>query len=461
MMAHSPTTTPVSPMIATANEHLPKFIHNSHDTQDEEVPNEKCHPGNNISPTPPVPDPINETEGGALAWLQVAGCFFLYWNSLGLINTFGVFQTYYENHLLNNMTPSAISWIGSIQMFFLMSVGIIIGPLYDAGHCHALLLVGSFLVVFGFMMTSLCQTYWQVMLAHGVCVGLGTSFLSIPGIAIIPAYFKTQRARAMSTATVGSCLGGTIYPLIFQSLQPRIGFSWTVRVLGFISLIMCCFSIAVLRPRQRGGRRFSGLRSLVDRTAFESPAYSVYTVGIVFSNVAWFVPVFYLQSYALTHGMEGKILAFYLVAILNAASIPGRILLAMLSDKFGPVNTFVFITGSTAIVTFSWAAVDTGAGSIVFSVFYGFFSGSLVAVAPVVLTSFTKDLSLLGTRLGMVAFLKGFGSLIGSPIAGAILGDSKHYLGVQLFSGLCFTMTLVFMVGLRIILNRNDWRAIL
>ncbi|KAH6873942.1 major facilitator superfamily domain-containing protein [Thelonectria olida] len=402
-----------------------------------------------------------EPEGGVLAWLQVAGCFCLYWNSLGVINTFGVFQTYYEIHLLSDMSPSAISWIGSIQMFLLMSVGLIIGPLYDAGHYRALLVTGTFLVVFGFMMTSLCRTYWQVMLAHAVCVGLGTSFLSIPSIAIIPTYFKARRARAMSTATVGSCLGGAVYPLIFQALQPHIGFPWTVRILGFISLAMCCFSIAVLRPRQQGGRRFSGVRSLIDRTAFESASYTTYAIGIFFSNVAWFVPVFYLQTFALTHGMEGQTVALYLVAILNAASIPGRVILAMFSDMFGPVNTFVFITGSTAIVTFSWAAVHTGGGNIVFSVFYGFFSGSLVAVAPVVLTSFTKDLSLLGTRLGMVAFLKGFGSLIGSPIAGAILGDSGHYLGVQLFSGLCFTLTLIFMIGLRLILNRTDWRAVL
>lgn len=371
-----------------------------------------------------------------------------------------MFQTYYEQHLLSNMSPSAISWIGSIQMFLLMSVGLIIGPLYDAGHYRALLITGTFLVVFGFMMTSLCTSYWQVVLAHAVCVGLGTSFLSIPSIAIIPTYFRARRARAMSTATIGSCLGGAVYPLVFQALQPRVGFAWAVRVLGFVSLAMCCFSLAVLRPKQQTGRRFKGVKSLVDRTAFESPSYTTYTLGIFFSNVAWFVPVFYLQSYALTHGMNGQTVAYYLVAILNAASIPGRVLLAMASDAFGPVNTFVFITASTAAVTFSWAAVQTGAGNIAFSVFYGFFSGSLVAIAPVVLTSFTKDLSLLGTRLGMVAFLKGIGSLIGSPIAGAILGDSDHYLGVQLFSGLCFTLTLVFMIGLRLILN-NDWRTII
>ncbi|KAH7125873.1 major facilitator superfamily domain-containing protein [Dactylonectria macrodidyma] len=408
------------------------------------------------SSAPPVE---GAEEGGFLAWLQVAGCFFLYWNTLGLINTFGVFQTFYENDLLADMSSSAISWIGSIQMFLLMSVGIIIGPLYDAGHCRLIIITGTFLVVFGFMMTSVCKTYWQVLLAHAVCVGLGTSCLSIPSIAIVPQYFKIRRARAMSMATLGSCVGGTVYPLIFQELQPRIGFPWTVRLFGFISLAMCCFSLAVLRPRLHGGKRFKGVQSLIDPSAFASSSFTVYAVGIFFTNVAWFVPVFYLQTYALNHGLAGQGIALYLVAILNAASIPGRILLAMVSDKVGPLNTLAFITAATGIVTFSWAAVETGAGNIVFSVFYGFFSGSLVAVAPVVLASFTTDLSRLGTRLGMVALLKGFGSLIGSPVAGAILARSGGYLGVQLFTGLCFMVTFVFLVALRIILGGMTWNV--
>lgn len=32
--------------------------------------------------TLPPPQPNNDTEGGVLAWFQVAGCFCLYWNSL-------------------------------------------------------------------------------------------------------------------------------------------------------------------------------------------------------------------------------------------------------------------------------------------------------------------------------------------------------------------------------------------
>jgi hypothetical protein len=39
------------------------------------------------------------------------------------------------------------------------------GPIFDCGYLRPLLCVGSFLVVFGFMMTSVSRTYWQILLA--------------------------------------------------------------------------------------------------------------------------------------------------------------------------------------------------------------------------------------------------------------------------------------------------------
>ena len=68
-------------------------------------------------------------------------------NTWGITNTYGVFQTYYELEVLRDSTPSAISWIGSIQAFLLMLVGALTGPVYDAGYFRELLWGGSFFLV--------------------------------------------------------------------------------------------------------------------------------------------------------------------------------------------------------------------------------------------------------------------------------------------------------------------------
>jgi MFS family permease len=104
------------------------------------------------------------------------------------MNTFGVFQTYYET-LLPNSSPSAISWIGSLQDFLLRFVGVITGPLYDIGYFRTSIATGTFLVVFGTMMTSLGTQYWHFLLAQGFCVGLGAGCVFMPSVGVIPQYF--------------------------------------------------------------------------------------------------------------------------------------------------------------------------------------------------------------------------------------------------------------------------------
>lgn len=69
-----------------------------------------------------------------------------------------------------------------------MLFGALSGPLYDQGYLRHLLFVGSFLVVFGNMMLSLCHEFWQVILAQGFTIGIGAGCLFVPAVAILPTY---------------------------------------------------------------------------------------------------------------------------------------------------------------------------------------------------------------------------------------------------------------------------------
>ncbi|OLN81044.1 Riboflavin transporter MCH5-like protein 18 [Colletotrichum chlorophyti] len=343
--------------------------------------------------------PSSPRDGGLMAWLQVSSAFALYWNSLGLLNGFGAFQTYYERSVLSNESASAISWIGSVQVFFLMAGGVFLGPLYDMGYARSMLVVGTFLVVFGFMMTSISSQYYQFLLAQGFCVGIGSSCLYMPAITLVPAYFTTRRALAMGLATVGSSLGATIYPLIFESLQPRIGFGWTVRVIGFITLATCCYAVVVARPHSRGQNKSiskdSSLKEIAHAAGLVDTRYIIQCIAIFFSNLAFFQPLYYIQSYAQTHGMQGQDLAKYLLVILNAAGIPGRIIPSWVADRAGVLNTYIGICTLTAATIFYWISVHNAAANVAFSALYGFFSASVVTLAPVVLASITDDLGIL------------------------------------------------------------------
>lgn len=73
----------------------------------------------------------------------------------------GVFQAYYQEHQLSSYSPSTVAWISSLTVFFMFFFGPVIGKVYDNYGPRYLLLVGTFLEVFGLMMTSLCTEYYQ------------------------------------------------------------------------------------------------------------------------------------------------------------------------------------------------------------------------------------------------------------------------------------------------------------
>ncbi len=89
----------------------------------------------------------------------------------------------------------------------MLLICILTGPLYDLGYLHSMVNVGTFAIVFGMMMTSLCRKYWQFVLAQGVVVGIGNGLLFLPSIAIVPEYFSKRKALASGIVAAGSSLG--------------------------------------------------------------------------------------------------------------------------------------------------------------------------------------------------------------------------------------------------------------
>ncbi|KAH9912458.1 major facilitator superfamily domain-containing protein [Fomitopsis serialis] len=386
-------------------------------------------------------------DGGARAWLQVLGGFFILFNSWGIFNTYGAFQTYYEQELFPSSSASAISWIGSIQGFLLLLVGSLTGPIFDMGYTRVLMIVGSFLMVFSLMMTSLSTQYYEAFLALGVTFGLGSGCVFVPGVAIVSTYFNKRRGLAVGITTSGSSIGSVVYLSVFHQLQPRIGFPWTVRVMGFIVLATSAVSIAVMQRRIAP----SGRRRLFDAKAFAELPYTLFCIGNAISFMGTYIPFFEAPAFAAARTSASPTLAFYFLAILSAASTLGRLLPNFLADKTGPLTMLAGCATATGILALSWLAVHTVGGFVVFCVLYGLFSGSLVSLPPAAVASLTDDHSRLGARLGMAFALAGFGLLIGNPVAGVLvdLRTGEFWKGI-VFNGVAVLAAGALLLAARV-----------
>lgn len=102
-------------------------------------------------------DPGPPPDRGLEAWTQALCGHLLVCNTWGYISSFGVFQTYYVGAL--GHPPSDISWVGSVQIFFLFFIGTFSGRATDYGLFKPTIILGSFFMIFGVFMTSLSTKY--------------------------------------------------------------------------------------------------------------------------------------------------------------------------------------------------------------------------------------------------------------------------------------------------------------
>ena len=277
--------------------------------------------------------------------------------------------------------------------------------------------------------------------------------LFVPSVAILPTYFSTKIGLAIGLAASGSSMGGErytpapfvlvfitdipagiIYPIVFYRLLPRIGFGWSVRVLGFMAFATLLIPISVMKMRAQPPR----VRSLLDKTVFTDWTFMSFVVGATIGFIGLYVELFYISFFGQATGITNDSMSFYLVPILNAGSVFGRTLPNILSDKIGPLNVIIPGAFICAILVFCNIAVTNLGGIVVQALLFGFFSGIFIALPPVCFFSLTADKTKLGTRLGMGFAVIALGVLAGGPGGGGILQADPQNLnwnGTWAYSG--------------------------
>ena len=361
----------------------------------------------------------------------------------------GVFQTYYTLNL--DVSPSSISWIGTVQNFLSFSIGAFSGRLLDAGYFLPIVIVGVTLQVLGIFLMSISTQYWQLILTQGLLNGLGSGIFFTPCMGVMAQWFSKRRSIALGVASTGNSAGSMIYPIIVQQLLPKIGFAWTARVLGFLNLGLLILVILFMKPRLPP--RPSG--PIIDFAAFKEPPYSLFCLGIFFQVWTIYYALYYVSSFAVEAiGLPFSEATNFLI-IINGAGIPARLVPGLIADKYGALNTIIPISWTLIIVTWCWIAVHSTAGLYAWVVIYGMNVSALQCLIPPITASLTPDMRMIGTRLGMVFSLMGFAGLSGPPIGGAIQSAmGGRYLGSQIWAA-SSSMICACVLTVAMIVNRS------
>ncbi|KAJ3782744.1 MFS general substrate transporter [Lentinula aff. detonsa] len=367
-------------------------------------------------------------EGGLQAWLTVMGGWMIVFCTFGAIQSFGVYQDYYTRISLSDQSPSHISWIGSVQIFFLFSGGIISGKLFDDGWFRGLLLSGSLIYLVSSFLLSLAQPhhYYQNFLAQGVGMGIGMGIIFLPTLSVTAHYFKRKRGLVMGIILSGSSVGAVVYPIMINHLfNGSSGFAWGVRAVSFLDLGLLVFANLIMKTRLPPRNKDPNAKPVNTRAILTDTPFWIALFGILLAFWGLFVPFFYIQTFAVTHNLPG-FLQTYALSILNAAGFFGRTLPMFISDIYGPLNVIIPITLISGCLVFAFLGATNVGGMLAFAILYGFFSGGFVSLSAPTAASFSQDIGEVGTRLGLMTFVSSFGLLTGNPISGAILHPPEY-----------------------------------
>ncbi|KAF9773485.1 hypothetical protein IL306_008693 [Fusarium sp. DS 682] len=386
-----------------------------------------------------VPPP----DGGWRAWCVVVSSHLVYINTWGWVNSFGIFQAYYAESL--GLPASEISWIGSISVFLLFFVGTLTGRLVDAGYFRWVFISGIIFQVSGIMVTSFCTDYWHYFGVQGVLVGLGHSCLFCPVLAVLSTFFARKRALAMGVAACGSATGGVLFPLLVRALLSKVGFAWTLRVVGFVQLFLLSIALILVKPRLRP--RQSG--PLIDFSALKDFEYVSYVTASFFTCSGVYLAYYFIAAYSRT-AIDPPFTfnqSLDLLMILNGVGVLGRLLANWTADYTGAINIFAPHCFFAAILLYSWMAVTNKPGLYVWSVFYGILAAAIQSLFPTGISLLTEDLNKIGVRMGMAFTIISFATLAGPPVAGAIIDIEGGFKGAQAFAGTAMLLGAAFLIA--------------
>lgn len=472
----------------------------------------------------PVDSKVTYPEGGRDAWLVVLGAWCGLTASIGVYNTAGVFEVVISQDILPEVSSSTLGWIFSIYAFVTWVCGVQIGPTFDAMGPRALLIAGTICTFVGIFALSFCTgkilflsycihhplffphicparyqgastifsisqfttnrniEYYQIFLSFSILSGIGSSLLITPSMACVAHWFMKRRGLATGIAFIGAGIGGVIFPLMIQSLLPRVGWGWSIRILGFVLLVLCAISIAFCRSRisPRKGAETTWRDTLPDPRMFMdgTGAMAATTVGVLFVDLAYFIPVTYVPSYYIDRqrlpreqAVTGSAsFAYQLLAILNSASCVGRCVAGGMGDRLGQYNTMIVsLFFCTVSVLCFWLpdilvpSLDNDALLVVFALLFGFVSGSNVSLTPICLGQLCETQE-YGRYYASCYTVVGFGMLASIPIAGSLLDaveatGKQRYWGVALFTGLSYVLAFSCFLWVRIRVKGWNWRT--
>lgn len=411
-----------------------------------------------------------EFPEGGFGWFVVLAEWLVMACSFGMVNSFGVYQTYYTTEAYPDESAFKISVIGALQPFCIYLFAIPTVSMLHHWGSRVTVGIGALIQIFSFMMMSLTTDLWQLFITQGLLFGMGGGIIYLSGMTVTMQWFKKKRAMAMGIVSSGSSLGGVYWPIAVRRLINEVGFDWTNRIIGFIYIPLAVIMVLFLKSRLSlkhkipEGRK-GGSLLMLNFSVLHNWKFLFITFSNLIGMFALFPGLFYVDLYANKLAIKLDSTLFnpdYTLSILNAASLVGRILPGILADYLGRLNVlfpFLVLAGISPLA-FWLTSSDSNALLLVHILLFGIGSGVFVSLFPTCVPQLfgVKENQ---SRMSLFFAIGGIGALFGPIIGGSFLplddnsGNLHGYNKLAIFVGVMMLGSAFTELMLRIIYSRK------
>lgn len=313
-----------------------------------------------------------------------------------------------------------------------------------------MMIVGCVLLGMGLLVHSQAQNANAVYLARFL-MGASLGFIGVaPCVVLVSGWFEKGRGTALGITLVGTSLGGTIIPLVAQSLIANYG--WRTAMLALSSAVWLVLLPLVLFAvkEKKNNVQFEQTRDAVKGMRLAEALRTPVFWALAACAALVFYPIFatsqqfvlYLQTPRI--GVSAETAAFAQSALF-AISIGGKFIAGALSDRISAGRVMVFCAGlmfAASLVLLRLSADNALLFLLPFALGYG---GTFVLIQR--LTSDLFGRAEAGKILGTITLIEVVGAAIGGRITGYLAdqngGDYTYaFHGVTIAAGLAFLTTL-------------------
>ncbi|KAH6630038.1 major facilitator superfamily domain-containing protein [Chaetomium sp. MPI-SDFR-AT-0129] len=405
--------------------------------------------------------------------------------TIGYNQCYGVFQEYYLSPRQDVLVPSPalqptsppptalLAFVGTLCYGLTWAGGILVNPVIARIEhgiwapttptsrlwrrrvlrsltARTITVSGVLVTSLGFLLASFSRSIWQLLLTQGLLI------------------------------LAGGGAGGLILSPVIRALLSSVGGRWTLRIYAIFSLV-AGLPVAWAVPRSRFATGANANQpstphseepgeqqqqqqqpeesgrpnTHVSRALASRPTFLLSAVAAFLQAAGAQLPLSFIPSYTVTLGMSASTGADLLAAssAVNAAS---RILTGYAGDRLGRQNTLVLTLLLAACSVFAlWLSSAAAASSslwLAFIALYSFSAGGYYALFPALVAD-VFGIRQYAAVNAFILFVRGLGTMFGSPVGGQLLGDShegaRAYASIAYWDGALLMCATVCCVGVR------------